>query len=105
MGTILAGFCGAHHPPDRRGRRPARAPDDPNTNTDIPCGRDPTVDVRCSHYMAERTPGAKYIELPSGDHLPWHADADIVVDEVAEVPRRRPLAWATAAGASIPFME
>jgi hypothetical protein len=42
------------------------------------------LDVRCSHYMAERIPGAKYIELPSGDHLPWHADADIVVDEVAE---------------------
>jgi hypothetical protein len=34
--------------------------------------------------MAERTSGAKYIELPSGDHLPWHADADVVVDEVAE---------------------
>jgi pimeloyl-ACP methyl ester carboxylesterase len=34
--------------------------------------------------MAERIPGAKYIELPSGDHLPWHADADIVIDDVAE---------------------
>jgi class 3 adenylate cyclase len=45
---------------------------------------DPTVDVHHSRYMAERIPGAKYIELPSGDHLPWHADADIVIDEVAE---------------------
>jgi pimeloyl-ACP methyl ester carboxylesterase len=33
---------------------------------------------------AERIPGAKYIELPSGDHLPWHADADTVIDDVAE---------------------
>jgi pimeloyl-ACP methyl ester carboxylesterase len=45
---------------------------------------DPTVDVRYSRYMAERIPGAKYIELPSADHLPWHAESDIVVDEVAE---------------------
>jgi pimeloyl-ACP methyl ester carboxylesterase len=45
---------------------------------------DPMVDVRYSRYMAERIQGAKYIELPSADHLPWLADADIVVDEVAE---------------------
>ena len=45
---------------------------------------DATVDVRYSRYMAERIPGAKYIELPSADHLPWLADADIVIDEVAE---------------------
>jgi pimeloyl-ACP methyl ester carboxylesterase len=45
---------------------------------------DGTVDVRSSRYMAERIPGAKYIELPSADHLPWLADADIVVDEAAE---------------------
>jgi pimeloyl-ACP methyl ester carboxylesterase len=45
---------------------------------------DATVDVRYSRYMAERIPGAKYIELPSADHLPWLADADIVVEEVAE---------------------
>jgi pimeloyl-ACP methyl ester carboxylesterase len=45
---------------------------------------DAAVDVRYSRYMAERIPGAKYIELPSADHLPWHADADLVVDEVAE---------------------
>lgn len=45
---------------------------------------DAAVDVRYSRYMAERTPGARYIELPSADHLPWHADADIVIDEVSE---------------------
>jgi class 3 adenylate cyclase len=45
---------------------------------------DAAVDVRYSRYMAERIPGVKYIELPSADHLPWHADADLVVDEVAE---------------------
>jgi pimeloyl-ACP methyl ester carboxylesterase len=45
---------------------------------------DAAVDVRYSRYMAERISCAKYIELPSADHLPWHADAEIVVDEVAE---------------------
>jgi class 3 adenylate cyclase len=34
--------------------------------------------------MAERIPQAKHIELPSDDHLPWLADADIVIDEIAE---------------------
>jgi pimeloyl-ACP methyl ester carboxylesterase len=45
---------------------------------------DAMVDVRYARYIAERIPGAKYIELPSADHLPWLADADMVVDEVAE---------------------
>jgi pimeloyl-ACP methyl ester carboxylesterase len=45
---------------------------------------DGSVDVRSSRYMAERIPGAKFVELPGPDHLPWLADADQVLDEVAE---------------------
>lgn len=45
---------------------------------------DLAIDVRCSRYMAERIPGAKYVELPGSDHLPWCANADAIVDEIEE---------------------
>jgi pimeloyl-ACP methyl ester carboxylesterase len=45
---------------------------------------DAMVDMRYGRYMAERIPGAKLVELPSADHLPWLSDADLVVDEIAE---------------------
>src|ERR1700694_5817918 len=32
---------------------------------------DLAVDVNASRYMAERIPGAKFVQLPSSDHLPW----------------------------------
>ena len=34
--------------------------------------------------MAERIPGAKLVELPGGDHIPWGDDADAIVDEIEE---------------------
>jgi pimeloyl-ACP methyl ester carboxylesterase len=45
---------------------------------------DMVADVRASRYMAERIPGAKLVELPSKDHLPWGADADAILDEIEE---------------------
>ena len=45
---------------------------------------DMTIDVHASHYMAERIPRAKVVELPSKDHLPWGADADAILDEIEE---------------------
>jgi pimeloyl-ACP methyl ester carboxylesterase len=45
---------------------------------------DMVVDVHASRYMAERIPGAKFVELPSTDHLPWGADADAILDEIEE---------------------
>jgi class 3 adenylate cyclase len=45
---------------------------------------DQALDVRASRYMAERIPGAKYVELPGDDHLPWLSDADAILDEVEE---------------------
>jgi pimeloyl-ACP methyl ester carboxylesterase len=34
-------------------------------------------------YIAERIPGARFLELPGDDHLPW-IDADQILDEVEE---------------------
>jgi class 3 adenylate cyclase len=45
---------------------------------------DMAVDVHASRYMAESIAGAKYVEFPSADHLPWGADADAILDEIEE---------------------
>ncbi len=42
------------------------------------------IDVGGSRYMAERIPGAKYVELPGADHLPWVGDQDAILDEIEE---------------------
>ena len=34
--------------------------------------------------MAERIPGARYVELPGGDHLPWLTDGEAILEEVEE---------------------
>ena len=36
---------------------------------------DVAVDVSHSRYMAQRIPGARYVELPGSDHLPWIGDS------------------------------
>ncbi|SFN42185.1 adenylate/guanylate cyclase domain-containing protein [Variovorax sp. OV329] len=43
---------------------------------------DRTVDVRASHYMMKHLPSAKYVELPSNDHLPWADDVDTIIREI-----------------------
>jgi DNA-binding SARP family transcriptional activator/pimeloyl-ACP methyl ester carboxylesterase len=43
---------------------------------------DRTIDVRYGRYMAARIPHARYVELPSDDHLPWLADADTIGGEI-----------------------
>lgn len=40
--------------------------------------------VEEGRYIAERIPGARFLELPGGDHLPWIGDQDSVVDEIEE---------------------
>jgi len=45
---------------------------------------DLVIDVHAGRYMAERIPGAKFVALPSNDHLPWGADADAILDEIEE---------------------
>ena len=43
---------------------------------------DPLVPVGASRYMAERIPGAKLVELPGDEHLPWYGDQQDVVEQV-----------------------
>ena len=35
-------------------------------------------------WIAARIPGARFVELPGADHLPWVGDADAVLDEVED---------------------
>jgi class 3 adenylate cyclase len=42
------------------------------------------MDVGGARYMASRIPGAKYIELPGDDHLPFVGDQEAILDEIEE---------------------
>src|SRR5215510_1303821 len=43
---------------------------------------DQTIEVRAGRALADAIPGAKYVELPGQDHLPFGDDADTVLDEI-----------------------
>jgi pimeloyl-ACP methyl ester carboxylesterase len=43
-----------------------------------------TVNVEAARYLAERIPGARMIEQPGMDHVPWVGDADGLLDEIEE---------------------
>ena len=45
---------------------------------------DRDADIEEARYIAARIPGARLIELPGQDHLPWIGDGDAVADEIAE---------------------
>jgi pimeloyl-ACP methyl ester carboxylesterase/DNA-binding winged helix-turn-helix (wHTH) protein len=45
---------------------------------------DQCLKVDEGRYVAERIPGAKYVELPGQDHLPFVGDQDVILDEVEE---------------------
>jgi class 3 adenylate cyclase len=40
---------------------------------------DPWIDVHTSRYMADRIPGARLVELPGDEHLPFLGEQDAVV--------------------------
>jgi pimeloyl-ACP methyl ester carboxylesterase len=42
------------------------------------------VPVAMGRYLAENIPGARLVELPGNDHVPWVGDTDRFVDEVQE---------------------
>jgi pimeloyl-ACP methyl ester carboxylesterase len=42
------------------------------------------VNIEEGRYIAARIPGAKFVELPGADHLPWVGDSDAVLDEIEE---------------------
>jgi len=45
---------------------------------------DRLIRVEQAHYLAERIPGAKLVELPGSDHTPSVGDADSLVNEIEE---------------------
>ncbi len=45
---------------------------------------DRDANVEEGRYVAERIPGARFVELPGEDHLIWAGDQDTLLDEVEE---------------------
>jgi len=45
---------------------------------------DRDASIEEGRFIAARIPGARLIELPGDDHLPWIGDCDVVADEIAE---------------------
>jgi pimeloyl-ACP methyl ester carboxylesterase len=45
---------------------------------------DRDINVEEGRYIAGRIPGARFVELPGDDHLPWVGDQDAVLDEIEE---------------------
>lgn len=45
---------------------------------------DTAVNADQGRYIAERIPGAKYVELAGVDHIPFAGDFDAIVDEIEE---------------------
>jgi pimeloyl-ACP methyl ester carboxylesterase/class 3 adenylate cyclase len=42
------------------------------------------ISIDNARYMAERIPGAKLVQLPGIDHMPWVGDGDTIVQEAAQ---------------------
>jgi class 3 adenylate cyclase len=45
---------------------------------------DQEVKAEEERWIASQIPGARYVELPGDDHLPWTGDTDALLDEVEE---------------------
>jgi class 3 adenylate cyclase len=48
------------------------------------CEEDRVVHVENGRYLAEHIPGARYVELPGGEHIPWGPGGDRIVPEMQE---------------------
>jgi class 3 adenylate cyclase len=46
--------------------------------------RDRMISVAQGRYLADRIPGARYVELPGDDHLPFAGELDRLLDEIEE---------------------
>jgi pimeloyl-ACP methyl ester carboxylesterase len=55
--------------------------------------QDVVIDVEAGHELAEHIPGARYVELPGSDHLPWTGEkAEMIIDAIRhflEQPAKR----------------
>jgi len=57
-------------------------------------------------YIASHIPGAKFVNLPGGDHLPWVGDSDSIVDEVeAFLTGVRPVGQSDRVLATVAFTD
>jgi pimeloyl-ACP methyl ester carboxylesterase len=45
---------------------------------------DQCLKVEEGRFVAERIPGAKFVEFPGNDHLPFAGDQDVILDEMEE---------------------
>jgi hypothetical protein len=45
---------------------------------------DRTMAVESGRHLSRHIPGARMVELPGDDHLPWVGDTDALVDEIEE---------------------
>lgn len=45
---------------------------------------DRVIPIEAARYMAGRIQGAKLVELPGIDHIPWGDDSDAILDEIEE---------------------
>jgi pimeloyl-ACP methyl ester carboxylesterase len=64
------------------------------------------VNIRDARYMAERISGAKLVELPGADHVPWLANADAAFEEIAEfLTGTRPVAEPDRVLATVLFTD
>jgi class 3 adenylate cyclase len=45
---------------------------------------DQAVPVESGRYLADQISGAKFVELPGVDHIPWVGDSDAILDEIEE---------------------
>ncbi len=67
---------------------------------------DDVNEVEHGRYLAERIPGARWVELPGNDFLLWAGDTDAIVDEVEEfLTGRRGGAEPTRVVATVMFTD
>src|SRR5689334_3870299 len=45
---------------------------------------DTAISVEAGRMIANGIPGARFVELPGDDHIPWFGDADAVLEEIEE---------------------
>jgi class 3 adenylate cyclase len=70
------------------------------------CTRDQIVPVEFGRYLAEHIPGARYVELPGDDHLPYFEHADAILGEIEEfLTGSRPVPEAERVLATILFTD